>query len=140
MTYTAVCRRSGGWWAIRVPQLKGVHTQARRLDQVDETVRQAIALFLDVAPDTFDVEVKPEVPDEVDQARKARNALRRAEESAEHATKTAAETLIKQGYTVRDAGNLLGISPQRVSQITAAKTPPRKAEAVDSAGRKKTAA
>lgn len=124
MTYTAVCRRSGGWWAISVPELKGVHTQARRLDQVEGVVREAIALFLDVAPDGFEVVVKPEVPDEVDQARQARRALRHAEESAERATRAAAEALIKQGLTVRDAGILLGISPQRVSQITSTKTPP----------------
>src|SRR5690242_11280287 len=32
-TYTVLARRSGGWWAISVPELKGVHSQARRLDQ-----------------------------------------------------------------------------------------------------------
>jgi predicted RNase H-like HicB family nuclease len=49
-TYTAVCRRSGSWWAIGVRELKGVHTQARRLDQVAAMAREAIALMLDVDP------------------------------------------------------------------------------------------
>lgn len=60
-TYTAVCRRSGDWWAISVDELKGVHSQARRARQVDAMARDAIALFLDVAPDSFNVTVRPEV-------------------------------------------------------------------------------
>lgn len=117
-TYTAQCVRSGDWWAITVPELKGVFSQARRLDQVESTAREAIALMLDVAPGSFEIIVKPEVPGEVTQARQARTALRQAERSAEEATRSAAEALLRQGYTVRDAGELLGISPQRVSQIT----------------------
>lgn len=58
VTYTAVCVRSGGWWAISVPQINGVHSQARRLDQVRATAREAIALMLDVPADSFDVEVE----------------------------------------------------------------------------------
>jgi len=42
-TYTAVCRRVGDWWAIDVPQIRGVHTQARRLDQVEAMARDAIS-------------------------------------------------------------------------------------------------
>jgi predicted RNase H-like HicB family nuclease len=120
MKYTARCVRSGTWWAITVPEIKGVFSQARRLDQVEAMAREAVALMLDVAPDSFEIEVKPEVPSEVTVARQARTALRQAELSAEEATRSAAEALLRQGYTVRDAGELLGISPQRVSQITRA--------------------
>jgi predicted RNase H-like HicB family nuclease len=116
-TYTVQARRSGGWWAISVPELKGVHTQARRLDQVETMAREAIALFLDVAPRAIAVEVKPEVPAEVAQALDARGAAREAEASAERATASAARALIGKGYTVRDAGALLHLSPARVSQI-----------------------
>jgi predicted RNase H-like HicB family nuclease len=117
MKYTAKCTRSGAWWAISVPEIKGVFSQARRLDQVEWMAREAIALMLDVDPHSFDVEVQPELPPEVTRARRARSALREAEESAEEATVTAARSLIADGYTVRDAGALLGISPQRVSQL-----------------------
>jgi len=44
-TYTARCERVGDWWAISVPELKGVNTQARRLEKVDAMVRDTIALF-----------------------------------------------------------------------------------------------
>ena len=122
MKYTARCVRSGAWWAISVPEIKGVFSQARRLDQVEGMAREAIALMLNVDPHSFEVEVQPELPQEVTRARKARSALRKAEESAEEATVTAARALLAKGYTVRDAGALLGISPQRVSQLAPKKT------------------
>jgi predicted RNase H-like HicB family nuclease len=115
--YTAVCRRSGGWWAISIPQIRGVHTQARRLDQAADMARDAIALMLDVPADSFDVDVRPEVPDEVDAARHARRRADDAGQQAAEATRTAVQSLLASGYTVRDAGSLLDLSPQRVSQI-----------------------
>ncbi|MFF0150000.1 hypothetical protein [Micromonospora sp. NPDC005203] len=127
MKYTAQCVRAGHWWAITVPEIKGVVSQARRLDQVEATTRAAIALMLDVEPHSFDVEVAPDLPQEVTRARRARSALRKAERSAEEAVAAAAQALLTKGYTVRDAGALLGISPQRVSRLA-----PRKA-ASDSA-------
>lgn len=38
-TYTAVCQRSQGWWAIRFPEVPGAFSQARRLGQVERMVR-----------------------------------------------------------------------------------------------------
>jgi predicted RNase H-like HicB family nuclease len=73
-TYTAVCRRSGNWWAISVRELKGVHTQARRLDQVADMARDAIALTLDVDPNEIKVAVEPKVPAMVEDAPADRRA------------------------------------------------------------------
>jgi hypothetical protein len=117
-----------------VPEIKGVFSQARRLDQVEEMAREAIALMLDVDPNSVDVDVQPELPQEVTRARKARSALRKAEESAEEATITAARALLAKGYTVRDAGALLGISAQRVSQLAPKKAAARKATTKAAAG------
>ncbi|SBT51113.1 type II toxin-antitoxin system HicB family antitoxin [Micromonospora auratinigra] len=58
MTYTASCVRSDGWWAISVPEVEGVFSQARRLDQVEAMAREAIALMLDVDPQSFDITVR----------------------------------------------------------------------------------
>jgi predicted RNase H-like HicB family nuclease len=57
--YSARAVRSGDWWAITVDELKGVHSQARRLDQAATMAREAISLFLDVAIDSFEVTVVP---------------------------------------------------------------------------------
>lgn len=116
-TYTAVCRRFGDWWAIAVPEIKGVHTQVRRLDQAADMARDAIALMLDADPATIQVTVEPEVPASVVDALAARRAAREAERAAEASTAAAARQLLEDGYTIRDVGRLLGLSPQRISQI-----------------------
>lgn len=121
-TYSVICRRVGNWWAISVPELKGVHTQARRLDQVATMAQEAIALLLDIEPAAVSVEVRPELPGTVSVALNARRAARDADEKADQATATAVRALLRDGYTVRDAGALLGLSPQRISQIAARNT------------------
>ncbi|PLS30924.1 transcriptional regulator [Bifidobacterium margollesii] len=42
---TAVCTRSGGWWAVEVPEIPGLFTQARHLDQVEDMVRDAAGML-----------------------------------------------------------------------------------------------
>jgi predicted RNase H-like HicB family nuclease len=128
-TYTAVCRRSGGWWAISVPEIKGLHTQVRRLDQAADMARDAIALMLDVDPSEIEVEVRPEIPEPVEDALAARRAAREAEREAEAATAAAARQLLADGYTIRDVGRLLGLSPQRISQIAPADSRPQRRSA-----------
>jgi hypothetical protein len=57
--------RSGRWWLIDVPEVPAAHSQARRLDQAEAVARDLIALLTDSDPDSFDVEVKVQLPDEV---------------------------------------------------------------------------
>jgi hypothetical protein len=59
--YTAVCERAGDWWEITVPELpSGRVTQARRLADVEGTVKDLVALMTDADPD--DIEVKVQTP------------------------------------------------------------------------------
>lgn len=115
--YTVTCQRSGGWWAIEVPEIKGAHSQARRLDQVEYMARDVIALMLDVPADSFEVDIKPDLPAEAVEALRAREEAERAERRAATATRWAIEQLRAAGFSVRDTGSLLHLSPQRVSQI-----------------------
>ena len=46
--YLVEFERSGDRWALRVPDLPGVFTQTRRLDQAAAMARDAIAAMLDV--------------------------------------------------------------------------------------------
>ena len=65
-TYTVVAERDeAGWWAVRVLELPGVLTQARRLDQVEKFAREAIDLAMKVgqAPKgKYDVQIDPACP------------------------------------------------------------------------------
>jgi DNA-directed RNA polymerase specialized sigma subunit len=45
-------------------------------------------------------------------------ALRDAAKEAEEGTTQAVRELLDDGFTVRDIGAMLGMSPQRISQIT----------------------
>jgi predicted RNase H-like HicB family nuclease len=121
-TYTALCRRSGDWWAVEVPEVPGVFTQARRLDQVPAMAAEAIALLLDVDPG----EVKVEVVSTIDEAADAlvREALATKQEAARAAANasraaTRAAQALHRDYKlpVRDVGTIMGISYQRAHQL-----------------------
>lgn len=57
--YSVRCVRSGAWWAISVPEIEGLFSQARHLDQADGMAREAIALMLEVGPQSFAVDIQP---------------------------------------------------------------------------------
>lgn len=121
-TYTARCQRSGDWWAISVPELRGVHTQARRLENAEAVARDAIALFLDVPSDSFDVRIEPVLPRDlqrkVGRARKARDEAEVLQREAVNASAEVAVDLVQTAHlTVRDAGRVLGLSHQRITQL-----------------------
>ncbi len=120
-TYTALCERSDGWWAVTVPEAPGVFTQARRLDHVAAMAREAIALMLDVPADSIDIKVAWTVPpaaaDAVSRLNRARDQAGIAQSAHGDAQVEAANALLAAGLTVRDAGTVLGISYQRVSQL-----------------------
>ena len=114
--------RSGGWWAITVPALDGVFSQAKRLDQVEDRAREAISLMLDVDEDDvgdLDVVVTPPA-----RVADLLGALEASVAAADEATRTAvatrreiAELLRAEGLPLRDVGELIGVSHQRLSQL-----------------------
>lgn len=110
-TYRVECRRAGRWWALKAPEVPGVHTQSRRLDRAEDMARDAIALVLDVSPDSFDVRLEHALPDELQgkvvAAVDAGAQARQAADRASAATREAVATLLHAGLTVRDAGRLL---------------------------------
>ena len=116
--------RSGSWWAITVPELPGVFSQARRLDQVETMAREAIAMMLDVDSEQIgriEVEVvpPPRAAALIETMNDALKAAREATETAASARREAATALRADGLPMRDVGRLLGLSHQRVSQILA---------------------
>jgi predicted transcriptional regulator len=129
-TYEVTAARSGQWWSIEasVPRAS-VWTQARRMDQIEATVREAIALSLDVTPDSFEINVHIELPEDlredVEIASVVANIAEIAQDAAAVARRVVALKLQEQGLTVRDIGRVLNLSSQRISQLVssdAAKT------------------
>ena len=124
-TYSATAHRSGDWWAIEVTRgladdMLGV-TQTRRLGDVEDATRDLIAELTDVDATDVDVDVEVVVPDDLSEL----VALFRHAETFEAAARTeaaaargwAAAGLLRSHLTMREAGQLLGISHQRIKQL-----------------------
>ena len=118
---TAVAERSGSWWAVRVPEVPGVFTQARRLDQVPSMAADAVAALLGLDPATVAVDLQPVLdPSVSERLREARTERMRADELAKAAAeklRRVARTLADDGLPERDIGAILGVSHQRAHQL-----------------------
>lgn len=59
MKVTALVSREGDWWAVEVPEVPGVFTQAADVAAIPAQVRDAVALMLEIDEAGIDVEVRP---------------------------------------------------------------------------------
>lgn len=122
-TFQIHAERSGAWWLLTSPDAPGAVSQVRRLNQVDEHMREAIAFVMDVDADSFDLDIVPELPTALaEEVRAARAAIEQAAEvaraAAERQRKIVQELVITQRLTGREIAMVLGVSPQRVSQLS----------------------
>ena len=127
-TYDVNVTRDGKWWMVEVPAIGGL-TQARRVTEVEDMARDLIAVTLDVPLSDVELgEVNLAVDDLSDLQKRVRHI---AEISAEAASLQAralkefqdtARALVDRKVPVRDVGALLGVSHQRIAQITKAET------------------
>jgi len=121
-TYRVIATHEERFWLLSVPELDVV-TQARTLDRAEATVRDLIAVWLDVPADSFAVEVEPRLNDEwtklLRETRDARTTADKASARASELLRTSVTTLHDAGLSAREVGSLLGISYQRVQQLLA---------------------
>ncbi|WP_331769023.1 type II toxin-antitoxin system HicB family antitoxin (plasmid) [Embleya sp. NBC_00888] len=122
--YQATAERSGVWWAVSVEDAAGgVYTQGRTLAEAADMAQDAVAAALDVSPDEVRVELSvagtTEALHTLDQARRA---AEEADRTASRALADAVATLLDTGMSQRDAGRVLGLSHQRVSQLAPRRT------------------
>jgi hypothetical protein len=124
-TYVATAAREGRWWVITVDGV-GV-TQSRTLRDAPNTARGLISAMLDVDEEEIVVLVEPaldrELAEHVRFARGQVADLDRLQRDAAAASREAARALIAAGFSGADAATVLGVSPQRVSQLLAAPKP-----------------
>jgi predicted RNase H-like HicB family nuclease len=121
-TYRVIATQEERFWLLSVPELDVV-TQARTLDRAEATVRDLIAVWLDVPADSFAVEVEPRLDDEwtklLRETRDARTTADKASARASEMLRTSVTTLHDAGLSEREVGSLVGISYQRVQQVLA---------------------
>ena len=111
-------------WELHIADGAGVVvgvTQARRLSGADAMVRDYLALDTGEAPETFDVQISPEVPgglsDEIAAIRAEQQAVAaRQADLAAHA-RSVARRLKEAGLTGSEVGAVMGVSEQRASQL-----------------------
>lgn len=115
---TARAQRCDGWWAIEVPEIPGLFTQTRRLDQIPGMVKDAAALL---GERVETVRVEPILGEEderlVQEMLEAKHTASQAQAKASQLSGRTVRALKTQGLTVRDIASIMGITPQRVSAI-----------------------
>jgi predicted RNase H-like HicB family nuclease len=126
-SYRVVIERDEtGAWIAHVRGVRGCHTYGQTLDQVRRRIREALSLWVEDA-DTAELVEEIRLPSEARQAIQRSSAARRRAEhgraNAQRANVAAASLLVDRlGLGVRDAGELLGLSHQRVQQLVSGHT------------------
>lgn len=124
--YQVEAHREGSWWALEFPAVDSrIHSQVRRLEQAPAAAADALTFWfedadgrtvtaeqIDVAP-MLDGAIAAEVADAVAKRTAADDAARVATDATRQIIKRA----VDNGLTVRDVGQLLGVSHQYVAQV-----------------------
>ncbi|MCC7078409.1 MAG: hypothetical protein IT198_14905 [Acidimicrobiia bacterium] len=120
--HRAVLDRQTDAWIVTFPDLAGCHTYGRTLRAAKRNALDVCALWLDV-PEAqieldFDVKLPRGAKTQVQRAVKARREAETLKHEAQVETEQAARSLVDGiGLSIRDAAELLGVSPARVGQL-----------------------
>ena len=123
--YAIQVEREGRWWMIHIPEIDGL-TQARRIDEIEDMARSLIAISTDTP--VADVAVRltkigipgnTDIASAAEHVRQLRSDAAGAEALALRESGHFATMLTSAGIPVRDTAALIGVSPQRVSQLAA---------------------
>jgi predicted RNase H-like HicB family nuclease len=125
-SYRVVVERDeSGTWIARVPRVPGCHTYGRTLEQARRRIREALELWVEDASSVElveDVRLPTAARDAIRRSSRARKAAEEKRVDAQAATAQAAQALVEDlQLSVRDAGELLGLSHQRVQQLVSSR-------------------
>ncbi|MEV0066914.1 MULTISPECIES: hypothetical protein [unclassified Amycolatopsis] len=119
-TYHADVTRDGRFWLIRVREINR-STQALRYKDVAAMASELIEIMDELRSDEYDLHLTVQLPDSVKDHQARAEVLReeaqrkQAEAAAEN--RAAVQELLALGLSQREAGDVLGVSFQRVSQL-----------------------
>jgi len=119
-------RDEAGWWVVSARGVSGCHAQGRSIRQALSRMREALSVCVDedIASGQLDacVHLPAEARLVVARYESAYKRLERDQRAAHSATDRAIETLVGElSLSVRDAGDVLGLSHQRVHQLVGAR-------------------
>jgi predicted RNase H-like HicB family nuclease len=116
-------RDEGGWWIARIRGVRGVHSNGRTIAEARRRVREALALAVgdgvaEHADLIDDVRLPGSLRSRIAGYRRVREAELKARDEALEVARVLAPALVRRcGLSVRDVGELLGLSHQRVHQL-----------------------
>jgi predicted RNase H-like HicB family nuclease len=118
-------RDESGWWVASVRGVPGCHTQGRTVDEARRRIVEAMDLFVEDAR-TARIIDDVKLPTRAARAVRAYATLRRKAEQEDRRAAMAARRAVRMlrggrlKMSARDAARLLGLSHQRVHQLTQA--------------------
>lgn len=122
-SYKVEVTRDDRWWMIYIPDIDEL-TQARRIGEVELMARELIAVSTDQLLNDISVTVTSitvagmgDVATTASEAQHLREEAQRLEQASLEAAKRFAQGMTEKGVPVRDVAELLGVSPQRISQL-----------------------
>ena len=122
MSYDITVTREGKWWMVDVPAIDGL-TQARRLSEIKDMAISLISITVDLPPSQVGVNVVAMIVDGTDlmklrqQIDTERDAARDAERKVAALTADLVRKLNADHVPLRDIGEAVGVSFQRVHQL-----------------------
>lgn len=119
-TYHADVTRDGKFWLVRVREIDR-STQALRYKDVAAMASDLIEIMEDLRSDEYDLHLSVQLPSSVKdhqaRAEVLREEAQRKQAEAAAESRAAVQELLALGLSQREAGDVLGVSFQRVSQL-----------------------
>ena len=117
----ARAQRGERWW-VAFFDIDGHQcgTQAKRIDQLEAMILDAAATMTERPASDFTVSItvaEPKYTEAVAEYKMRAAAAAKAERAAAQASREAISTMRRDGLPMRDIATMMGISPQRVSQL-----------------------
>lgn len=121
MEVKAHCERKADFWTVDLPEFDNMRITAKRLDKATEQVKDAIAEITGTERCEVIVRVDAELPGIICDLEAAQEKMREAarlQEQASAEIRAVVARMRAEGLTMRDIAVLLGVSPQRVAQLS----------------------